>query len=114
MRKLILATALFSIAAMSHASNPICDGKYSQAERAQCYSYAVNGGMTRMKGNYKRIQASAKIPQNEKDYINVNHNEWAKAAESQCRGSDVCLYGEISKRNSEIEGYMRQHKLTPM
>lgn len=113
MRKLIIALTLLSAAAFSHAGNSMCDAKYSQAERMQCYNYAVNGGLTRMKENYRRIKNSAKVPENEKTYIDTNHQEWAKYVDSTCR-DNVCYYSEISKRNNEIEGYMSKFKLTPM
>lgn len=113
MRKLILSLILLSASVLSHAGSPVCDMKRSEYERAQCYEYSVVGGMKRMKINYDRIHDASHVPQKEKALLAKQHVKWVEYAESKC-STDQCFYGFISKRNSEIERFMRHYGLSPM
>ncbi|CAJ5232732.1 Uncharacterised protein [Burkholderia pseudomallei] len=113
MRKLIATITLFTITTSSYAANWMCDNKSDQREYDQCYEYAVNGGLTRMKKNYDIIMASSKVPQSEKDYIPKAHKKWWKEVNKRC-SDNTCYYGYISTRNNEIEQYMVKRGLNPI
>lgn len=112
MKKIIIAFFMFAVASMAHAV-PGCDLKRTAHERAQCSEYAVNGGLIRMQKNYDRIMASSKVPQKEKDKIPDYHRKWASKVDNTCTDND-CFYHHISKRNGEIESFMRKYGLEPI
>ncbi|BAW19073.1 hypothetical protein [Ralstonia phage RP31] len=115
MKKLFAVLILAAISTQSFAMrNSMCEAKQDQREYDNCYNLAINGGMTRMKGNYSRIMSSSNVPQNEKDVIPKFHKKWLKEVEKQCGNDSVCFYDNLSDRNMEIERYMVKYNLTPM
>ncbi|MFD1556004.1 hypothetical protein ACFSHT_10265 [Paraburkholderia silviterrae] len=113
MRIFIVALALATISLQAHAYVDICEMKRSQAEAQQCYQYGANGGMLRMKENYKRIVNSSSVSDSEKRELQDNQKKWEKAVSSKC-DDNVCYYRAIGSRNDEIEQFMRSHSLQPM
>ncbi|MGT2430361.1 hypothetical protein ACU4HD_19600 [Cupriavidus basilensis] len=113
MRKLTITLALLTIATVSHAGVDICSMKRSQNERAQCYEYAVSGGLLRMKKNYERIMAAPNVPKAEKEKIPKNHKKWADYVEKQC-SDNACYYNYISDRNQYVEQIMVKYGINPI
>ncbi|CAJ3295181.1 Uncharacterized protein conserved in bacteria [Burkholderia pseudomallei] len=113
MNKLIAALALALAATQAHAYVDICAMKNSQSEAQQCYQYGANGGMLRMKENYKRILNSPRVSDSEKRELQNNQKKWEKAVDSKC-DDNVCYYRAIGSRNDEIEQFMRSRGLQPM
>lgn len=115
MKKIIFAIAIAAMSTQAFAiTNSICEAKQDQRAYDNCYNLAINGGLTRMKGNYGRITTSSRVPQKEKDYIANNHNEWVKDVEKRCGTDSVCFYDNLSDRNMQIERYMAKYNLIPM
>lgn len=114
MHKLTITIALLIIATASHAGVDICSMKRSQNERAQCYEYAVSGGLIRMKKNYERIMAAPNVPKGEKENILTNHKEWINHVEKKCANNNACYYSYISDRNMEVEQFMAKYGIQPI
>lgn len=112
--KNIFIAIILSVAATAATAHPLCDMKRTQREQVECMNMLQRGGLVRMQKNYERIFASKKVPQNEKDYINPNHQQWASDTEQNCGGDADCRYNAISSRNLEIEKYMKGYNITPI
>ena len=116
MKNIIATITLLIISAASYANGGdyICGMKRTQQEQVECYNLIQRGGLVRMQKNYERIMASPKIPQNEKDYIDPNHRKWSGETEHRCGNNGSCRYDAISRRNAEIEKYMKGYGLQPI
>jgi hypothetical protein len=115
MKKSIVAIVLLVTGAVGHAGplDYVCGMKRTQQEVNSCVALVVNGGTVRMKKNYERIAASSKIPYDQKSGIPANHEEWAANVDKKCN-DNVCVYNFISKRNEEIEQFMRKFGVAPV
>ncbi|QBY54458.1 hypothetical protein [Cupriavidus oxalaticus] len=113
LRKLTITLALLTIATVSHAGVDICSMKRSQYERAQCYEYAVSGGLLRMKKNYERIMAAPNVPKALKENIPKNHKEWTDYVEKKC-SDNACYYSHIRDRNQDVEQFMAKYGINPI
>jgi hypothetical protein len=112
MKKIIFALIVSFFSTFAHATTPVCEMKRSEYERAQCYQFAVKGGMIRIEKNYAIMAKSPKIPAEYMQDMNAKHDKWSTKVEDRC-STNECLYDAIAARNNEIEKYMRSHGVQP-